>query len=99
MGGRLRGRVRGRGWAQPAGAIGGRYSRTTSSQSVSRNSLIWNTTPTMKGSKHVDRRGQHQFEYRMYKHEDDSFVQMGGTTTIERLRGAAKDLTVFVEMA
>jgi hypothetical protein len=26
----------------------------------------------------------------MYKHEDDSFVQMGGTTTIERLRGAAE---------
>ena len=48
---------------------------------------------------HVDRRKEHQFEYRMYKHEDDGFVQMGGTTTIERLRHAAEDVTAFVERA
>jgi hypothetical protein len=48
---------------------------------------------------HVDMQKQHQFQYRMYKHEDDTFVQMGGATTIERLREAVKVITAFVERA
>lgn len=48
---------------------------------------------------HVDKKKQHQFQYRMYQNDHDSFVQMGGTTTIEQLRQAAEDITSFVEHA
>ena len=36
---------------------------------------------------HVDKLGNHQFEYRMYQRGDGTFTLMGGTTTIERLGG------------
>lgn len=48
---------------------------------------------------HVDRAGNHQFEYRMYQRADGNFALMGGTTTIERLRGAAEDITAYVEQS
>jgi hypothetical protein len=48
---------------------------------------------------HVDRVGKHQFEYRMYQRTDGSFTLMGGTTTIERLRTAAEDMTAYVEQS
>jgi hypothetical protein len=48
---------------------------------------------------HVDRVGNHQFEYRMYQRGDGTFVLMGGTTTIDRLRAAAEDMTKYVEQA
>jgi 23S rRNA G2445 N2-methylase RlmL len=48
---------------------------------------------------HVDRAGNHQFEYRMYKRSDGDFVPMAGTTTIDRLRNAAIDITAYVERA
>jgi hypothetical protein len=48
---------------------------------------------------HVDLVGNHQFEYRMYQRGPDGFALMGGTTTIERLRGAAQHLTAYVERA
>jgi hypothetical protein len=46
---------------------------------------------------HVDRAGNHQFEYRMYQRAEGTFALMGGTTTIERLRSAAEDMTAYVE--
>ena len=48
---------------------------------------------------HVDRAGNHQFEYRMYQRADGTFTLMGGTTTIERLRAAAEDITAYVEQS
>jgi hypothetical protein len=48
---------------------------------------------------HVDRMGDHQFEYRMYQRDADSFVLMGGTTTIDRLRAASEHLSEYVERA
>jgi len=48
---------------------------------------------------HVDRIGNHQFEYRMYQRGPEGFVLMGGTTTIERLRAAAQQMTEYVERA
>jgi hypothetical protein len=35
----------------------------------------------------------------MYQREGGTFVLMGGTTTIERLRAAAEDMTKYVELA
>jgi hypothetical protein len=48
---------------------------------------------------HVDKVGNHQFEYRMYQRGADGFVLMEGTTTIERLRAAAQHMTEYVERA
>jgi hypothetical protein len=48
---------------------------------------------------HVDKLGNHQFEYRMYQRGDGTFTLMGGTTTIERLRGAAEHITAYVEQS
>ncbi len=48
---------------------------------------------------HFDRIGNHQFEYRMYQRGPEGFVLMGGTTTIERLRAAARHMTEYVERA
>ena len=46
---------------------------------------------------HVDRVGNHQFEYRMYQRGDGTFTLVGGTTIIERLRAAAEHITAYVE--
>ncbi len=45
----------------------------------------------------VDKAGNHQFEYRMYQRSDGSFTLMGGTTTIERLRVAAREIDAYTE--
>lgn len=48
---------------------------------------------------HVDRAGNRQFEYRMYQRADGTFALLGGTTTVERLRAAAGDITSYVEQS
>jgi hypothetical protein len=48
---------------------------------------------------YVDKVKNHRFEYLMYKRENANFVLMQGTTTIERLRAAAENMSEYVERA
>jgi hypothetical protein len=48
----------------------------------------------------VDRKGNHQFEFLRYQREEEGkFTMLSATTTIERLRQAAEDISEYVSDA